>query len=98
MKMTENKTTVRVTLTDREDGGLRVSSSDLIGLILSGSDRSAVTARIVPAIRALCAQHGFEVVVTPPRPLHEVLNSPSPRTVSIHIQEQVYIVELRKAA
>lgn len=46
---------VTITLEDREDGGLRVYSDDLPGLILSHSDRTKVGSDIVPAIDALIA-------------------------------------------
>ncbi len=60
--MTPQLTIVTVTLTDREDGGLRVYSDDLPGLILSGSDRHEVVRKIVPAIQALFEYKGFKQV------------------------------------
>lgn len=44
---------VTITLHLREDGGLRVSSEDLPGLILSGADPKKVSAAIYTAVRAL---------------------------------------------
>jgi hypothetical protein len=40
---------LNVTLEIREDGGLRVRSDELRGLILSGSDPAKVLADIIPA-------------------------------------------------
>jgi hypothetical protein len=42
----------------REDGGLRVSSPDVLGLILSHRDPHAVMADVLPAISALVRHNG----------------------------------------
>lgn len=42
-----------LTLEAREDGGLRISSEQMPGLILSGHDPDAVMAKVLPAITAL---------------------------------------------
>lgn len=44
---------VTLRLDYREDGGLRVSSPDMPGLILSGEDRDAVMRQVIPAIDAI---------------------------------------------
>lgn len=44
---------IRVQFSEREDGGLRIMSDDLPGLILSGADQSAVWRDLGPAIEVL---------------------------------------------
>ena len=76
---TEDMTTVCVTIEDRKDGGLRVCSNELPGLILSGADQLAVMKRIAPAIAALFkAAKGLDVHVRPAKPLAEVLDGKNP--------------------
>jgi hypothetical protein len=88
---------IRVRLEDRPDGGLRVYSENLIGLVLSGPSRAVVCAQIATAIKALFCQAGFEgVTVNPARPLSEVMKEGSPRDVDMHVQE--FVVELADAA
>jgi hypothetical protein len=96
-----NLTVVTVTLADREDGGLRVFSDDLPGLILSGSDRTQVASAIIPSIEALFRHKGFgDVVVRPTKPVAEVLQSASPRDMDVHVQheQKQFVVELDAAA
>jgi predicted RNase H-like HicB family nuclease len=72
-------TTVTVTLIDREDGGLRVRSVDLPGLILSGKDKAAVCASIAPAIEALLKHKGLNPrSIKPSKALDAVLGLPQP--------------------
>ena len=99
MRMQSQLTIVSVTFADREDGGLRVYSDDLPGLILSGSDRSDVIKKIVPSIRALFEHTaiGQVISVRAAQPLTEVFKSASPRDVDLHIQHQ-FVVELTAAA
>lgn len=52
---------VNITLEDRPDGGLRVSSEELPGLILSGSNKGQVLSAIEPAVRTLLAMKGEHV-------------------------------------
>ena len=52
-----NKITVYIA--DREDGGIRVWSDDLPGLILSGKNRVGVLADIGPAVKAIRAYKGL---------------------------------------
>ena len=49
---------LRIEIAEREDGGWRVSSDDLPGLILSGPDPITVLNSIPAAIRALQGQQG----------------------------------------
>jgi hypothetical protein len=44
---------IRLAFKRRDDGGLRVWSDDVPGLILSGADRAAVVRDIGPALAAL---------------------------------------------
>jgi hypothetical protein len=50
---------VKVIVEDRPDGGVRVWSNDVPGLILSGKDRIRVLGDIEPAVRALLAHKGI---------------------------------------
>jgi len=110
--MAETFTTVCVSLEDREDGGLRVTSADMPGLILSGPDKETVTRKIAPAISALFkAAKGLEVTVIPTKSVAEILDGENPQTVDMdvcttdsnprvthNIHKQVFVVELRRAA
>ena len=111
--MTKAITTVCVTLEDREDGGLRVSSTDLPGLILSGTDKQAVFNKIAPAITAIFkAAQGLDVKVSATKPIQEILDGQNPQTVDInvhkaeesisrassHVRHKVFVVELPQAA
>ena len=49
---------IKVFLEDRDDGGVRVWSDDLPGLILSGRDRVKVLADIEPAARTIMEHKG----------------------------------------
>jgi|SRR5579862_3013593 len=90
---------VTVTLEDRPDGGLRVYSEVLPGLILSGPDRHAVGEAIAPAIQALFEHQGYQIVgVFPNQPIPEVMKTPSPRTVDMHVHEEQFVVEFKDAA
>lgn len=90
---------VTVTIEDRDDNGLRVWSDDLPGLILSGSDRKKVCDSIVPAIRALFQRKGLQdVTVHSTRPIHAILNQPSPRNMDLHVQHEQFVIEVPQAA
>ena len=52
------KRKIKVTIEDRADGGINVSSDDVPGLILSGRNRTLVIADIGPAIRAILEHKG----------------------------------------
>ena len=87
--------TVVVSLEDRADGGLRVSSQDLPGLILSGSDADKVCNNIAPAIKALLEYKGVSVKsVIPGQPIQEVLKEPSPRDLDMHVKHEAFMVIL----
>jgi len=92
-------TIVTVTIEDREDGGLRVHSDDLPGLILSGSRKEEVVRKIVPAIQALFEFKGFgQVTVRPAKPVYEILKLASPRDIDVHVQHEQFVVEMQAAA
>jgi hypothetical protein len=95
--MSRQLTIVSVTLEDRVDGGIRVTSHDLPNLMLSGTRREAICAAIAPAIQAILERKGLKIVsVQPERPFVEVLRGPSPRELSMHVQQ--FVVELADAA
>jgi hypothetical protein len=97
--MQSHLTIVTVTVEDRGDGGLRVYSDDLPGLILSGADRTAVASKIAPAIQALFEHKGFRsVTVRAAQPLRVVLQQTSPRDMDMHVQDEQFVVELSEAA
>lgn len=52
------KRQIRVTIEDREDGSVRVTSYDLAGLVLSGKNRIGILAAIEPAARAILQHQG----------------------------------------
>lgn len=92
-----DKTIVTVTLTDREDGGLFVTSEELPGLILSGSDKHDVCDCIGAGIAAIFRHKGYsDVTVEAETPLSEALRMPSPRSVDMQVQR--FIVEFKRAA
>jgi hypothetical protein len=95
--MSRQLTVVSVTLEDRADGGIRVSSRDLPNLILSGQNRNAICAAIAPAIQGILERKGLKIVsVKPGRPFPEVFKDPSPREINMHIQQ--FVVELAEVA
>jgi hypothetical protein len=88
--MTASSVYLTVTLLDRSDGGLRVYSEDLPGLILSGHNKREVCDRIAPAIRALFEHKGDTVInVFSSQPLIDAVREPSPRDVGMHVQTAV---------
>jgi len=95
--MSRQLTIVSVTLEDRVDGGIRVSSRDLPNLLLSGLNKEAICAAISPAIHSILERKGLKIVsVKPGKPFPEVLKSPSPRELDMHIQQ--FVVELADVA
>ncbi len=50
--------TAVIIIEDREDGGIRVYSDDLPGLVLSGKNRVAVMADIESAVRIILEHNG----------------------------------------
>lgn len=86
---------VTVTLEDRADGGLRVRSEDLPGLILSGPDKHRVCDSIAPAIKALLEHKGIRVAnVAPSQPIQDVIRQPSPRDLDMHVKHEAFVVIL----
>jgi hypothetical protein len=55
------KRIINVTLADRQDGGVRIWSDDIPGLVLSGLNRAKVIADIEPAVRAILKHKGEDV-------------------------------------
>ena len=98
LEMTEQKyATIKVQIIDREDGGVRVFSDDLPGLILSGEDNEVVVAAIVPAIEAILTHMGFEgFSVHPSRKLAEIVDGDNPQDFDVHVKQ--FVVEWAKAA
>jgi hypothetical protein len=90
---------VAVTIEDRNDGGLRVNSPTLPGLMLSGLNKQAICAAIAPAIQAILERKGYKVTaVHPNRPIREVMREPSPRNLDMHVQQEQFVVEYLDAA
>ena len=78
---------LNVTLAGRSDGGLNVSSDDLPGLILSGSDRDKIAGAIAPAIKALLEHRGFrDVTVHHGTPIADVLRPEEPQAISVRVE------------
>lgn len=95
-------TVVTVQLADREDGGLRVSSVNLPGLLLSGRNKQEVCDCIAPAISELFARLGYKVsAVRESSPLSAVIKKPSPREVEMQVQhnehESLFVVDFAEA-
>lgn len=91
--------TIAVTLEEREDGGLRVSSRSLQGLHLAGADRERVWGMIPSAITTLLElNHGVRVQsVRPTKTLAEAC-AKLPGDVEVHVEpERVFVVELLAA-
>lgn len=95
---------VTVTLEDRPDGGLRVFSCDLPGLILSGPDKNVVVKQTITAIKALFERMGHKAIhVHPAHSPAEALKRPSPRDVSMTVQGvtpqlERFVVEYREVS
>lgn len=51
---------IKVNIENRSDGGMRIWSDDLPGLMLSGRNRTAIIANIEPAARAILMRKGIE--------------------------------------
>lgn len=96
--MSKQLAVVSVAIEDRGDGGLRVSSEVLPGLILSGQDKKAVWEAIAPAIKAIFERKGKSVTVYPSRPFTDVMRLPSPRTVDMQVHQEQFVIELLDAA
>jgi len=89
----------KVPAKERADGGIRVHSDGLLGLVLSGPDRDTVLPKIAPAIAAIFKHSkGLDVEVRPERPLSDIMDDTMPCAVDMHVQTQTYIVEFKNAA
>ena len=100
-----NITVVNVDIADREDGGIRVSSKDLRGLLLSGDDKQKVISSIAPAIEAIFRHRGHgNVKVDMARPVSEIMDGGTPQDVDVCVNhEQIhhfgqYVVAMDLAA
>jgi len=51
---------VKITVEDRDDGGVSVHSEDLAGLILAGKNRIAILKAVEPAARAILEHKGID--------------------------------------
>lgn len=104
--MSNTLTVVTVTLEDRGDGGLRVSSEELPGLILSGANKDSVFRQIETAIKAIFEFNGFaDVSVKHTVSPEEALRAPRPRDVQMvvnganqQVKTERFVVELPLAA
>src|SRR4051812_24310122 len=95
--MSKLVTVVTVTIEDMTDGGIRVYSDALPGLMLSGSKKAAICEAIAPAIRALFERKGYKIEgVHANRPIPVVMREPSPREVDMHVLQ--FVVEYLEAA
>ncbi len=84
-----------LTLTDREDGGLRISSADVPGMHLSGADPQRVWSMVAPAIMDLMQRNRGIRVTEVFLPAEEVSTSgPSPREVAAHARCATVMVVL----
>jgi hypothetical protein len=95
---------LNVTLAGRDDGGLNVSSDDLPGLILSGSDRQLTAAAIAPAIKAIFEHRGFrDVMVHHGTPIEDLLPPKKPQSISVRVEHgstetEQFVVEVSAQA
>ena len=98
--MTETTTELlRLTLSlqDREDGGLRISSVDVPGLHLSGADRARVWGLVPASLTGLLAANRGLRVVQVYLPAQEVaLSGPSPRDVHVRANVKSVVVEIER--
>jgi hypothetical protein len=97
--MARHRMVVSTCIEDRSDGGLRVYSEMLPGLMLSGKDSKAVCRAIGPAIRALFEAKGVKIAgVYPNKPMLSIMKLPSPRTVDMRVEQFVVEVKVKDAA
>lgn len=66
--MAESEVVVTLTFARRPDGGLRIYSDTLPGLVLSGANVPAVLSDLGPAIRGLLQAEGRWVLTSEPLP------------------------------
>lgn len=90
-----NVTVINVRLERRDDGGLRVSSSDLPGLILSGPDAEEIVGQIPVAITALLERMGIQCVkVLSATPLDHLLQGKADASYQQQFLCGQFVVEL----
>ncbi|QIF81902.1 hypothetical protein [Brevundimonas sp. 'scallop'] len=93
-----NPIVVGVTIEERNDGGIRVSSRDLRGLHLSGADRDHIWCMLPAAITSLLERnHGVKVVSVRASKTPEEAFQNLPHVVDMHVERQ-FVVELADAA
>jgi hypothetical protein len=91
---------VSVTLSGRDDGGLNVSSDELPGLILSGSNRETIAAAIAPTIVAIFEHRGFRnILVHRGTPVAAILSSDEAGHASVQggvdrVETEQFVIEL----
>lgn len=74
--MSDKSFKITVTFESRPDGGLRVWSEDVPGLVLSHPDINGVLADVPQAIKTILSHHlGGEIEVSPLENLREALES-----------------------
>lgn len=84
-----NITVVNVDITEREDGGIRVSSRDLPGLLLSGDNKEAIISSIAGAIEAIFEHRGYmNIKVDMARPVNEIMNGGTPQDVDVCVNHE----------
>lgn len=87
-----NPLVIAVTIEDREDGGVRVSSRELIGLHLAGRDREAVWNMIPSAIKVLLERnHGKKVESVRPSVTLEEAVKALPKDVHMHVVQKPHV-------
>ena len=85
---------VKVTLSERPDGGLRVTSDTLPNLLLSGADRDFVFHNIAPTIKVLLGYQGIkDALVECAVSAKEVFEKGPPCDVDVHVRTSEYSVE-----
>lgn len=80
MKQEMSQLKVAIQVERRADGGVRVSSKDVPGLVLSGADMHKVLADVVPAIEVILSEQiGCEVSCSWLVPVRELIKAASAR-------------------
>ena len=80
------KSIITVTILHRPEGGIRVKSKDIAGLILSGENDEEVARSIAPSIHALLKAKGIPAIsVEPDIPLADIVNGVRPNDVAVSI-------------
>jgi hypothetical protein len=85
---------VAVTCQLREDGGLRIWSDDVPGLLLSGPDPDAVLADVIPALAALFKHNRGMDVQFGPLGTADMVDAPALPIANHEIREYAAPVEI----